>query len=69
MIDIDKFKGVNDTYGHHSGNIILQEFAKIIKEEIGISGTVGRYGGEEFVILLPNYSKLQAYEYCRATAS
>ncbi|WP_277584449.1 sensor domain-containing diguanylate cyclase [Psychrobacillus antarcticus] len=60
MIDIDKFKDVNDTYGHHSGNIILQEFAKIIKEEIGTSGTVGRYGGEEFVILLPNYSKLQA---------
>ena len=60
MMDIDKFKGVNDTYGHHSGNIILQEFAKIIKEEIGTSGTVARYGGEEFVILLPNYSKLQA---------
>ena len=60
MMDIDKFKGVNDTYGHHSGNIILQEFANIIKEEIGSSGTVGRYGGEEFVIILPNYSKLQA---------
>lgn len=60
MMDIDKFKGVNDTYGHHSGNIILQEFAKIIKDEIGTNGTVARYGGEEFVILLPNYSKLQA---------
>ncbi|MCK1996573.1 sensor domain-containing diguanylate cyclase [Psychrobacillus psychrodurans] len=60
MMDIDKFKAVNDTYGHHSGNIILQEFANIIKEEIGSSGTVGRYGGEEFVIILPNYSKLQA---------
>lgn len=60
MMDIDKFKGVNDTYGHHAGNIILQEFAKIIKEEIGPNGTVARYGGEEFVILLPNYSKLQA---------
>ncbi|MEK5216312.1 sensor domain-containing diguanylate cyclase [Psychrobacillus sp. FSL H8-0487] len=60
MMDIDKFKGVNDTYGHHSGNIILQEFANIIKQEIGSNGTVGRYGGEEFVILLPNYSKLQA---------
>ncbi|MEK3954145.1 sensor domain-containing diguanylate cyclase [Psychrobacillus sp. FSL K6-1464] len=60
MMDIDKFKGVNDTYGHHSGNIILQEFANIIKQEIGSNGTVGRYGGEEFVVLLPNYSKLQA---------
>lgn len=60
MMDIDKFKGVNDTYGHHAGNIILQEFAKIIKDEIGPNGTVARYGGEEFVILLPNYTKLQA---------
>ncbi|WP_260858174.1 sensor domain-containing diguanylate cyclase [Bacillus sp. FJAT-22090] len=60
MMDIDKFKAVNDTYGHHSGNIILQEFAQIIKNEIGNNGTVARYGGEEFVILLPNYTKLEA---------
>ncbi|QUG42249.1 GGDEF domain-containing protein [Psychrobacillus sp. INOP01] len=60
MMDIDKFKAVNDTYGHHSGNLILQEFAKVIQNEIGSNGTVARYGGEEFVILLPNYSKLQA---------
>lgn len=60
MMDIDKFKTVNDTYGHHSGNIILQEFAKILKEEIGTAGTVARYGGEEFVIILPDYTKLQA---------
>ena len=60
MMDIDKFKGVNDTYGHHSGNLILQEFAKIIQSEIGSNGTVARYGGEEFVVILPNYSKLQA---------
>lgn len=59
-MDIDKFKAVNDTYGHHSGNIILQDFANIVKQEIGSNGTVGRYGGEEFVVLLPNYSKLQA---------
>ncbi|MFF2755070.1 sensor domain-containing diguanylate cyclase [Psychrobacillus sp. NPDC058041] len=60
MLDIDKFKMVNDTYGHHSGNLILRKFAEIINREIGSSGTVARYGGEEFVILLPNYSKLQA---------
>lgn len=60
MMDIDKFKAVNDTYGHHSGNIILQEFAQILKTEIGNSGTVARYGGEEFVILLPNYTKTEA---------
>ncbi|MEK4486621.1 sensor domain-containing diguanylate cyclase [Psychrobacillus sp. FSL H8-0484] len=60
MLDIDKFKEVNDSYGHHSGNLILQEFAQIIKAEIGPNGTVGRYGGEEFVVILPNYTKLQA---------
>lgn len=60
MLDIDKFKAVNDTYGHHSGNIILKEFASILKIEIGKEGTVGRYGGEEFVVILPNYTKLQA---------
>lgn len=60
MMDIDKFKAVNDTFGHHSGNLILQEFAQILKREIGSSGTVARYGGEEFVILLPNYTKTEA---------
>lgn len=60
MLDIDKFKVVNDTYGHHSGNLILKEFAQLIKSEIGREGTVGRYGGEEFVVILPNYTKLQA---------
>ncbi len=60
MLDIDKFKSVNDTYGHHSGNLLLQEFARILKEEIGKEGTVGRYGGEEFVVILPNYTKFQA---------
>lgn len=60
MMDIDKFKAVNDSFGHHSGNLILQEFAQILKREIGSSGTVARYGGEEFVILLPNYSKIEA---------
>ncbi|MFJ5768459.1 sensor domain-containing diguanylate cyclase [Psychrobacillus sp. NPDC093180] len=61
MMDIDKFKAVNDTFGHHSGNLILKEFAQIIKREIGSSGTVARYGGEEFVILLPNYTKTEAF--------
>ncbi|MEI4769399.1 sensor domain-containing diguanylate cyclase [Psychrobacillus sp. FJAT-51614] len=60
MMDIDHFKSVNDTYGHHSGNIILKEFARVIKDEIGSNGTVARYGGEEFVILLPNYTKVEA---------
>lgn len=60
LLDIDKFKHVNDTYGHHSGNLILNEFATVIQNEMGPNGTVARYGGEEFVILLPNYTKTEA---------
>ena len=60
LLDIDKFKHVNDTYGHHSGNLILKEFATVIQNEMGPNGTVARYGGEEFVILLPNYTKTEA---------
>ncbi|MDN7240343.1 sensor domain-containing diguanylate cyclase [Planococcus sp. N028] len=57
MMDIDRFKGINDQYGHQSGNDILIQLARIIEEEVGQEGTVARYGGEEFVVLLPNYGK------------
>ncbi|WKA56240.1 sensor domain-containing diguanylate cyclase [Planococcus shixiaomingii] len=57
MMDIDRFKGINDQYGHQSGNDILIQLARIIEEEVGEEGTVARYGGEEFVVLLPNYGK------------
>ncbi|WP_186725623.1 sensor domain-containing diguanylate cyclase [Planomicrobium sp. CPCC 101110] len=57
MMDIDRFKGINDQYGHQSGNDILIQLARIIEEEVGEEGTCARYGGEEFVVLLPNYGK------------
>jgi diguanylate cyclase (GGDEF)-like protein len=57
MMDIDRFKGINDQYGHQSGNDILIQLARIIEEVVGEEGTVARYGGEEFVVLLPNYGK------------
>lgn len=63
MLDIDRFKGVNDTYGHQSGNDILCQLARILEEEIPPNSTVGRYGGEEFVFILPNFSKQEATEY------
>jgi diguanylate cyclase (GGDEF)-like protein len=62
ILDIDHFKGVNDTYGHQSGNEILFELANRLCELVGSSGTVARYGGEEFVILLPDASKEEAYQ-------
>ena len=57
MMDIDRFKGINDTYGHQSGNEILVALAELLTEIVGTEGTVARYGGEEFVVLLPNYGK------------
>jgi diguanylate cyclase (GGDEF)-like protein len=53
MIDIDHFKQVNDTYGHEVGDIVLQALAKRCKGCIKETDIIGRYGGEEIVILLP----------------
>ncbi|WP_248891970.1 sensor domain-containing diguanylate cyclase [Bacillus methanolicus] len=62
ILDIDHFKKINDTYGHHSGNEILRELAARLTNLIGNKGTVARYGGEEFVILLPDMKKVDALE-------
>ncbi|WP_235420966.1 sensor domain-containing diguanylate cyclase [Jeotgalibacillus soli] len=62
LLDIDHFKNINDTYGHQSGNDILQDIARILSNVIGNEGVVARYGGEEFVILLDNISKNQTIE-------
>jgi len=54
--DIDHFKLINDTYGHVKGDMVLQEVAKIIRESTNGNEGIFRYGGEEFVVLLDNYS-------------
>ncbi len=51
MIDIDNFKSVNDTYGHHIGDLVLIEIANILKNQTRKIDTVGRWGGEEFLIV------------------
>lgn len=53
-IDIDFFKKINDTYGHDAGDIVLQEFSKLIKETHRDSDISCRFGGEEFVLILPD---------------
>lgn len=58
-LDIDFFKQVNDQYGHQSGDDVLKEVASRIKAELRLSDTLGRFGGEEFVVLLVN-TDLQA---------
>ncbi len=62
MIDIDYFKKVNDTYGHPIGDLVLKELAGILEENIRTIDVLGRYGGEEFVILLPETSPESALE-------
>ncbi|MBB6215650.1 diguanylate cyclase (GGDEF)-like protein [Anaerosolibacter carboniphilus] len=54
MCDIDRFKLVNDSYGHRKGDEVLHRVAEIIKSNLRESDIVGRYGGEEFIVLLPN---------------
>lgn len=54
IIDIDYFKSVNDTYGHQMGDIVLKEFADILKLNSRKTDTVGRWGGEEFLIICCN---------------
>lgn len=54
LADLDYFKAVNDTYGHSIGDLILQSFAAACRSAVRSTDLVGRHGGEEFVILLPN---------------
>lgn len=53
MIDLDYFKMVNDTYGHVFGDEVLRTFSKLAKEEIRTIDKIGRYGGEEFLLVMP----------------
>ena len=53
FIDIDRFKQINDTYGHNSGDAVLRQVARLIQSSVRASDTFGRYGGEEFMLILP----------------
>ena len=57
LFDLDNFKTINDRYGHAVGDRTLQIFADIAKAHIGTAGTVGRWGGDEFVAVLPNTAR------------
>ena len=59
--DIDKFKLTNDTYGHEIGDYVLREISKIIKDEVKDTGMVFRYGGEEFVVMMCDYTSEEAF--------
>ncbi|MCX7793288.1 MAG: diguanylate cyclase [Thermodesulfovibrionales bacterium] len=60
MCDIDNFKRINDTYGHAAGDAVLKEVARLIHSSLRENDEVGRWGGEEFVIILPETKKSDA---------
>ncbi len=61
MMDIDKFKKINDKFGHGAGDIVLKEFSKIISNNLRERDVFGRWGGEEFLMLLPNTNEKSAF--------
>ena len=62
MVDLDHFKKVNDTYGHHVGDMVLQNMAEILSKTSRASDVVARWGGEEFLILAPKTNLDQAFQ-------
>ncbi|UUV16857.1 GGDEF domain-containing protein [Fusobacteria bacterium ZRK30] len=63
MGDVDHFKKINDSYGHPFGDVVLKKVANIIKDVIGEKGLAARFGGEEFLIVLPDMTSKDAYFY------
>ena len=63
MFDIDFFKKVNDTYGHDVGDSVLKELSNIISQNIRDTDKFGRWGGEEFMLVLPNEEISNAIEF------
>ena len=62
LVDLDHFKAINDTYGHPAGDVVLATFAETARSRVRASDLFGRYGGEEFVILLSGVSPIEAME-------
>jgi diguanylate cyclase (GGDEF)-like protein len=64
LIDIDNFKSINDTYGHLIGDYVLRKLSELLLTYLAKTNFVGRYGGEEFAIVMPNIDALNAKRTC-----
>ena len=60
LIDLDKFKEVNDTMGHFEGDLVLARVGRLLEQKSRQSNVVARYGGDEFIILMPETGPEQA---------
>lgn len=60
LIDLDRFKGINDALGHGAGDVVLANVARSMARTIGAEGTLARWGGEEFLVVMPKVSLTQA---------
>lgn len=67
--DLDKFKSINDRYGHQAGDRVLQSTARLLLAQVRTTDKVGRYGGEEFVLILPKTSSTAAKTVCERILS
>lgn len=65
MLDIDHFKRFNDTFGHDAGDLLIIEFAKLIQKNIRREDIACRYGGEEFLVMLPGLEKNEAISWAK----
>jgi two-component system cell cycle response regulator len=64
MLDVDHFKKINDEHGHQAGDVVLRDCARVMRDQLRSVDAIGRYGGEEFLVVLPHTT----YEEARATA-
>jgi len=62
IIDLDHFKAVNDNHGHHGGDVVLRAFSEMVQRNIREIDVFGRYGGEEFIIVMPETARETACE-------
>ena len=70
LVDIDNFKYVNDTFGHLTGDKIIQKVAETLQKAVGENGSVGRFGGDEFIIVFPELVEYDAvWTACRTISA
>jgi diguanylate cyclase (GGDEF)-like protein len=60
MFDIDEFKKINDTHGHFAGDVVIKKMVELVKKSTRSSDLVGRYGGDEFMVLITSTTEEQA---------